>query len=534
MARRAPFSVPDPATATACGPHELVRDPEQLLSYIRSCAPEPPVSTTAGLAARRASAADPDGIDRISGLSDALLRDIVSRLPCKDAARTAVLAARWRGVWLAAPLAVVDAHLLGRRHPASADAAAAAVTAAVSRALAAHPGPFRCAHLVSGLMDARQPHLKRWLRLLAAKGVQELVLVNRPCPREVPLPDTLFRIATLTRLYIGFWKFPRAASLQGASFPNLRELGVCSVVVEDGDIDSLVARSTVLEILNIQGSVKGLRLVSRSLRCVQICASVVESIAVVSTPCLDRLILWEVRGSPNPASGLRTRIKIGIAPKLRILGYLDPAQHLLEIGGTVIMAGIKPSASTIHTSVKTLSLTVCFGSNGAMMVPAILKCFPNVEALHIMSAKCDEPANRLNLKLWQEADPILSVLLRIKVMTIREFRGEQHELAFLQFFYQNARVLKDAAIVSANVRVTRISDKQMFSIIQNMDDSRWASKFGLAILGSNGPEGGRPWMFQRGANFSDDDPFAPIKFIGNGPASATRRNKTAGTGTNCI
>jgi len=34
---------------------------------------------------------------------------------------------------------------------------------------------------------------------------------------------------------------------------------------------------------------------------------------------------------------LRTRIKIGIAPKLRILGYLDPAQHLLEIGGTVIM-----------------------------------------------------------------------------------------------------------------------------------------------------------------------------------------------------
>jgi hypothetical protein len=134
----------------------------------------------------------------------------------------------------------------------------------------------------------------------------------------------------------------------------------------------------------------------------------------------------------------------------------------------------------------------------------------------LQSAKCDEPANRLNLKLWQEADPILSVLLRIKVMTIREFRGEQHELAFLQFFYQNARVLKDAAIVSANVRVTRISDKQMFSIIQNMDDSRWASKFGLAILGSNGPEGGRPWMFQRGANFSDDDPFAPIKFIGNG------------------
>ena len=131
----------------------------------------------------------------------------------------------------------------------------------------------------------------------------------------------------------------------------------------------------------------------------------------------------------------------------------------------------------------------------------------------MQSAKRDKPASKLNLKLWQETDPIISVLLRIKVMTISEFRGEQHELAFLQFFYQNARVLKHAAIVSANVRVTGISDKQMFSILQNMDDSRWASKFRLAILGSTGPEGGRPWMFQRGANFYDDDPLHQLKSL---------------------
>ncbi|CAO2206200.1 unnamed protein product [Urochloa humidicola] len=518
MARRAPFPKPGPAP-----PAFDEVDPENLVSYVSSCLPDPPVSTSARFSARRGGA--PGGADRISGLSDALLRDIVSRLPFKDAARTAVLATRWRRVWLAAPLAVADAHLLDHWPPVSADAPA--VTAAVSAALAAHPGPFRCAHLVSTRMDAYQPQLRRWLRLLAAKGVQELV-VNRPSLREITLPDTLFRIATLTCLYIGFWKFPDAAGLQGSSFPNLRELGICSVAMKGGDIDSLVARSPLLEILNIiQGSVKGLRLVGRSLRCVQICTSVVESIAVVNAPSLERLVLWDVRGSRNPASGLRTRIKIGIAPKLNLLGYLDPAKHLLEIGGTTITNGIEPSSSTILTSVKWLSLTVCFGANDAMVVPAFLKCFPNVETLHIMSVKCDEPAGKI-IKFWQEARPIVSVIMRIKVMTISEFRGDKHELAFTQFFFENARVLKHAAITAANTRVTGISDDQMFSILQEMDDSRWASEFRLAILGTNGPEGGKPWLFQRGADFSDDDPFAPVKFIERGPSSETEENEIPG------
>nr|CAB3480427.1 unnamed protein product [Digitaria exilis] len=338
-------------------------------------------------------------------------------------------------------------------------------------------------------MGEHQPLLKRWLRLLAAKGVQELVLVNRRAH--------------------GNWWLPHATRLKGVSFPSLRELGICSVLVEDGDIDSLVVRCPVLEILNIQGSTKRLHLVSQTLRCVQISSSVVENIALVKTPCLERLILWQVKGSPFPASDMRTRIKIGIAPKLRVLGYLDPAHHLLEIGGTRITAGMEPTGSAILTTVKVLSLEVCLGANGAMMVPAFLKCFPNVEALQIKSAKCDEPAGKFNIEYWQKVGPIISVLMRIKVMTISEFRGEQHELAFLQFVYQNAQVLESAVVTAANRRFTGISDEQMTSILQKLDSSRWASDFGLAIMGSNGPEGGIPWMFQRGANFSNDDPFAP-------------------------
>ncbi|KAM3213169.1 hypothetical protein ACQJBY_065903 [Aegilops geniculata] len=482
-------------------------DAEQLLPYIYTCLPEPPVSHTARLAARRT--APYHGVDRISGLSDALLHDIVSRLSFKEAARTAVLATRWRRVWLSAPLVLVDTHLLDHWPPTRADAPA--VTAAVSRALAAHPGPFRCVHLLCTPMDACHAKLKRWLRLMAAKGVQELVLVNRPCPREVNLPGTLFRIATLTRLYVGVWKFPDVACLGDASFPNLRELGIFSVVMEDRDVEAVVARSPVLETLNIQGSMKGqsLRLVSQSLRCVQICDSVMESVVMVDTPHLKRLILYKVRRSLNPASGLRTGINIGNAPNLKSFGYLEPGKCALEAGGTIIMPGMKPSASTMFTSVTTLSLNVRFGvHDDAKMVATFLKCFPNASSLHIRCERCDEPTGKLELNFWDEVGPIVSIMLRVEIMTIREFRGDEGEMAFLKYFLQNARVLRHAVFIFPNPDLSSISRAKGRSIAGNLTNLTWGSTkdCGFMAYGSSDPEGGRPWCFKTGADFSRD-PF---------------------------
>nr|BAK04896.1 predicted protein [Hordeum vulgare subsp. vulgare] len=482
-------------------------DAEQHLPYIYTCLPDPPVYHTARLATRRA--APNHGVNHISGLSDALLHDIVSRLPFKDAARTAVLATRWRRVWLSAPLVVVDNHLLDHWPPARADTRA--VTAAVSSALAAHPGPFRCVYLVSSHMDGYQAQLKRWLRLLAAKGVQELVLVNRPCPREVPLPSTLFRIATLTRLYVGVWKFPDAACLGDASFPNLRELGIFSVAMENGDIEAVVARSPILEILNIQGGVKGLglHLISQSLRCVQVCDSVIENIVVVDTPRLERLILYKVRGSLNPASVLRTGIKIGNAPKLDVFGYLEPRKYVLQAGDAIIMPGMKPTASTMFTSVTILSLNVRFGAHDdANMVATFLKCFPNASSLHIRCEQCDEPTGKFEPKFWEEVGPIVSVMLRIGVMTIREFRGGDGEMAFLKYFFTNAMTLKYAAIIFPNPSVSSISKNYACSKISYLTSLKWATKGCVfMVYGSSDPEGGRPWCFKTGAEFSRD-PFS--------------------------
>ncbi|KAM3227859.1 hypothetical protein ACQJBY_059548 [Aegilops geniculata] len=278
-------------------------DPETLdpyknmvLKFIYSFLLKSPVSTAASLSCTTAD--DGDGIDRFSLLPDDLLRRVVSRLPAKDGARTAVLSSRWRHLWRSTPLVLVDTHLLpaacaGAR-PGRAGAVSRAVTGAVSAALEAHPGSFTFVSLTCSFLErADRGVLARWVQLLATKGVSELVLINRPwpLPRGVCLPVALFSCASLTRLYLGAWLFPDTASLpRGAAFPNLRELVLGCVIMTDKDLDFVLAASPVLEILAVVGNQTELhaRLASQSLRCAQFCVSNVEEVAVVDAPLLER------------------------------------------------------------------------------------------------------------------------------------------------------------------------------------------------------------------------------------------------------
>uniref|UniRef100_A0A0A9A661 F-box/LRR-repeat protein 15/At3g58940/PEG3-like LRR domain-containing protein n=1 Tax=Arundo donax TaxID=35708 RepID=A0A0A9A661_ARUDO len=263
---------------------------------------------------RPASAACGDADGRISSLLFTLLRSIVSRLPAKDA----MLSRRWRPVWRCTPLVFTDAHLLPGFLDGHVQPARAGTPGLVSRVLAAHPGPFRHLHA------------------------------------HPPLP---------WRLEVSEHVLPPASRRCGVPAPHLRELVLCSLDMENRGLDFLLAASPILETLGILGSrEKGmrLRLVGRRLRFVQISMSYVESIAVVDTPNLERLFLWGFMTQKGSCTGF----KIGHAPKLRQLGFLEPRIHMLEIGNTVINpltnSGIRASPSTMAPSVKILGLHVRF------------------------------------------------------------------------------------------------------------------------------------------------------------------------------
>jgi hypothetical protein len=118
-------------------------------------------------------------------------------------------------------------------------------------------------------------------------------------------------------------------------------------------MEFVLAASPALEILTVTGnltpyvmqSTSGIQsmvvtpfrahLTNHSLRCAQFCLTILGEVAVVDAPSLERIFLYKNWNERHGLSNVTT-VKIGHAPKLHVLGYLEPGVHLLQIGNTII------------------------------------------------------------------------------------------------------------------------------------------------------------------------------------------------------
>ncbi|TVU51150.1 hypothetical protein EJB05_02558, partial [Eragrostis curvula] len=414
-----------------------------MIRYLCNAMPNPPVSPAMPLASAVAAHTSADSVDQISGLPDEILKYVFSRLP-------------------ASPSVFTDpAHTLRKRMTRD-EFVSRAVIIDASSALAAHPGPFHCFYLTSvtwSRIASHEAEIARWLQLLATKGVEELVFINRQWPFDLPLPAALFRCTALTHLHLGLWKFPDTAVLPcTAGFPHLREL-VLSVLMEDEDLAFMLNRSPVLEFLTIiaSQSVLRLRLVSRSLR-------------------------------------------IGNAPNLHMLGYWQPDRAELGITNNIIQGERK------HHRPKCPDLGFRGGielHNEVQMVPCFLKYFPNVESLYVYSSNSEKATDKPNLKFWQEAGHIACVQSHLKKLVFQEFRGMKSELLILKFIAEKAQALEKMVITLASEYFSSRIDANVM-----LKSVKWASEdYKLIVLNSPVPDSGSPsWDFRVAADFSCD-PF---------------------------
>lgn len=330
--------------------------------YCLQFLPPPPPTTS------NAAAAQPDADaaavclpapgsreDRVSQLPQDIQRAIVSKLAVAEGAATVVLSSSWRSIWSSIPLVLDDTQLRPQELDKleeylddndddeamdAADISRDLVADKVTAILRSHPGPFRSVRLTSSPANS----LRAWLRIMAKKGVEELVVLNREWPNAVMLLSVeLLRCRSLKRLHLALAQLPhltapgrggRPARRRAVLFPNLEQLVLCHALVPDGDIADFLAGCPVLEMLAFiegYGVPQHLAVLCPRLKCLLLWQFNPLELTV-DAPRIERVLLWRTTHFVPP----RTRIIVRRAPNLRILGYLDPQLHVLQSRGTVI------------------------------------------------------------------------------------------------------------------------------------------------------------------------------------------------------
>ncbi|TVU39666.1 hypothetical protein EJB05_13098, partial [Eragrostis curvula] len=179
-----------------------------------------------------AGAGEVDGVDHITGLPDVVLGEVISLLPTKDAARTQVVASRWRHLWRSAPL-----NLDGGCLPADDEIHAAVIT----RILSGHQGPGRRFRVSAHHIHHCAATVDAWLQSSALDNLKELDLCDNRIYgpimlRPPPPPSSAFRfssslcVATFSQCLL-----PDDIT-QTLQFPQLNKLALHQVSISEGVI----------------------------------------------------------------------------------------------------------------------------------------------------------------------------------------------------------------------------------------------------------------------------------------------------------
>ncbi|KAJ1288898.1 hypothetical protein BS78_02G123400 [Paspalum vaginatum] len=371
------------------------------------------------------------GPDLISRLPDEVLGSIITLLPTKDGARTQILSRRWCRLWCSAPLNLeaqvggLDVHEEKQ------------LVSAFCKILSTHEAPARRLSLVVYRPCDPSPHIGD--SFLRHPGLDRFQEVELHLQTELPLP--LVRLFPAVSVLSIRWQRELPMETSIFNFPSLKQLTLSDVDVSEDTLHAILSRCPVLEslLLDMIMGCRQLRISSPTLRSLGVTVTDscvrwevrLEELIIVDAPLLERLI-------PRIPSYVLA-IHIIQAPRLRTLGYLHDDIPRFQIGTMHFKKMVPVSLPVAIRSVKILGLLTAPNLD---FVTCLLKCFPCVEKLHIVSYTCMIHKNDM-----QCYAPLECLDRHLKKMQIINYEDKRPDVNFIKFFVLNARVLESMKFV---------------------------------------------------------------------------------------
>uniref|UniRef100_A0ACD5W2Q8 Uncharacterized protein n=1 Tax=Avena sativa TaxID=4498 RepID=A0ACD5W2Q8_AVESA len=419
--------------------------------HVCSFAGELPAPTPVLVAEPLVDAPTPDPVaDYISALPDDVLGTIISLLPTDEAVRTQAISPRWIHLWLSsAPLNLDDSDI----HPwVSGDNLVPVISGilhtprqTLARRLSLNT---LCRH--SGDID-RYPIFDGWFQSPVLDRLEELsfsyvrVLGNAALEAGElmpPLPPSALRFSSLRVATFGLCHFPHNLLGMGIRFPNLIELTLSRITNHENTLHAMIAASPSLRSLFMDRNYffRRVKIWSPSIVSIRVLIDqhnhVMDELNIIYAPSLEKLTL-EKRGD-GPRS-----IRVMFAPKLEILDCLHTdMMSTVHQGKTTFQAMVQNSQKLSFQDVKILYIVI--QALKLNHVIGVLKCFPSLQQLHILSQMRHVPM-KINDK------PVYSTTVEciqnhLKQIKVTDYSGKISDVNFVKFFVLNARVLESVKL----------------------------------------------------------------------------------------
>uniref|UniRef100_A0ACD5U7Y7 Uncharacterized protein n=1 Tax=Avena sativa TaxID=4498 RepID=A0ACD5U7Y7_AVESA len=256
-----------------------------------------------------------------------------------------------------------------------------------------------------------------------------------------PLPPSALRFSSLRVATFGLCHFPQNLLGMGISFPNLIDLTLSRITNHENTLHAMIAACPSLQTLFMDRNYFFHRVTiwSPSIVSIRVLIDqhnhVMDELNIMYAPSLEKLTLQKRGDGPR-------FVRVRFAPKLEILDCLHTdTMSTVQQGKTKFQAMVQNSLKLSFQNVKILCIVI--QALKLNHVIGVLKCFPSLQQLHILSRMCTVPMKMNDKPVDGTVECIQN---HLKLIEVINYSGKISDVNFVKFFVLNARVLESVKL----------------------------------------------------------------------------------------